>query len=344
MLLGADSVIRRLLTRSHVVRFVSWAAFGMWCAVGPFSTTSRDDSGFNAAAPQWRIWSWIAKYLFRGQVRMLNSEEWLQLGPKQLLSWREDHPKPYVMSMHPHGLLPFGAILNGMTGVGGGMTGATASGAQIPAPSSTGPLLHQTFFPHIVTRAAIATGAFWFPGAREIYRNLGCIEISKPFVRALLRRGRTVGICVGGADESRYARPGRYVVCALKHKGHLRLAVEEHLDILPVYTFGEESFVPQASWVDHKSALTRLQVIMKEVTGLMCPPSLGGLPNFVPLTTVVGVPVSLADLWCGDVGSPVTDLVVDKAHARYLEALQRLFDMNKAFVPGGHADAVLEII
>lgn len=38
--------------------------------------------------------------------------------------------------MHPHGLLPLGAILNGLTWAGGGLRGITASGAELPEPAA----------------------------------------------------------------------------------------------------------------------------------------------------------------------------------------------------------------
>ena len=52
------------------------------------------------------------------------------------------HPRPLlgvaceVIAMHPHGLLPLGAILNGLTWAGGGLRGITASGAELPEPAT----------------------------------------------------------------------------------------------------------------------------------------------------------------------------------------------------------------
>jgi hypothetical protein len=84
--------------------------------------------------------------------------------------------------MHPHGLLPLGAILNGLTwdawkllvffwdlwGIpifresqihknsraeaGGGLKGITASGAELPEPENGGKLLHQRWFRHVFFR------------------------------------------------------------------------------------------------------------------------------------------------------------------------------------------------
>merc|ERR1712187_294630 len=86
-----------------------------------------------------------------------------------------------------------------------------------------------------------------------------------------------------------------------------------------------------------------LQRVLKETSGLLVPPTLASAPRFPPLTLVTGVPISLEDLWPAVAGGEVSDAAVDEGHARYMRGIRDLFDKNKAFVPGNHANAVLEI-
>jgi hypothetical protein len=167
-------------------------------------------------------------------------------------------------------------------------------------------------------------------------------EATKPFLATALRKGKTVALYPGGAAESGMSRPGRYVAYCRKHKGFLRLALEEHIDLLPVYTFGEESVLPQPSSVFGPIAF--LQRFLTEATGLRIPPAFGGLPSAPPLTTVIGLPISLKDLWSAEIGEPVAEASVDIALKRYIDSQQKLFDQNKALVPGNHKDARLEVM
>merc|ERR1719188_1587327 len=106
------------------------------------------------------------------------------------------------MALHPHGLLPWGGIINGLTWYGGGLNGTTASGAQdVRKPDKPGTALHQEFFPHMELRVAVASGAMMPPLFFEMYSKLGCIECTKPWMKSLLRKGRTLALYPGGAAE-----------------------------------------------------------------------------------------------------------------------------------------------
>jgi len=160
-------------------------------------------------------------------------------------------------------------------------------------------------------------------------------------MREMAREGRDLAIFPGGAQETEFACPGRYVCLVNKHKGFVRLALEERLDILPMWTFGDESLVPQMS--NPPNWLRAMQRWVKHATGLLLPPAFASLPRFPPLTMVTGVPVSLEDLWAEKRGGAVSDQAVDIAHKRYIEAQRRTFNLNKAVVPGGHANGVFEV-
>lgn len=316
------------------------APFLVWAARGPLSDagSTRDDRGWSEVATKAQIWQWMTAQVFQGS-RIVLSEEWRQLSPQDRT--RLQGQEQYVIGMHPHGLLPVGAILNGLTWAGGGCHGVTASGAELPEPAEAGPGLHQRWFPHMRLRAAVASGACGvFPGFFEAFRKLGAFECTKPFIRSVLRDGKSVAIFPGGAQESVFATPGRHICLISQHHGFMRLALEERLNVLPMWTFGDEAIVPQL-W-DAPPFLAAAQRWLKETTGVLLPPAVVGLPQFPPLTLVTGVPVSLSDLWPEDRGGQVSHVAVEEGIRRYTEAQRKLFDSNKALVPGGHEKATVE--
>mmetsp|Transcript_67945 Transcript_67945/g.198818 ORF Transcript_67945/g.198818 Transcript_67945/m.198818 type:complete len:413 (-) Transcript_67945:48-1286(-) len=314
-----------------------------WALTGPLSVagSTRDDRGFSLAATRSRLWTWMSRCLFGGQTKIVLSEEWRDLSEEERDRWMGG--RHYVIGMHPHGLLPIGAILNGLTWAGGGLGNTTASGVQLPKPLETGSGLHQCWFPKMRLRAAVASGACGLvPGFYEMFTKLGAFECTKSFMQKVLREDKDVAVFPGGAQESAYAAPGRYVCLIHKHKGFVRLAIEEHRDILPMWCFGDEALVPQSRephWI-----IVMLQRISKECVGLLVPPTLAGWLHFPPLTLVAGVPVSLEDLWPKEVGGQVPQAAVDEGHARYIRAIQQLFDRNKAHVPGGHENGSVEFL
>merc|ERR1712232_1488594 len=106
-------------------------------------------------------------------------------------------------------------------------------------------------------------------------------------------------------------------------KGFIRMALEERRHLLPMYTFGDNALAPQPKRLP--TILLKLQDFMKGATGLLMLPFVVGLPGIRrPLTTVIGVPVDLSDLWLAEGGGSLADGAIDKAHARYLERLRHL--------------------
>eukprot|EP00929_Paragymnodinium_shiwhaense_P008179 TRINITY_DN112123_c0_g1_i1.p1 TRINITY_DN112123_c0_g1~~TRINITY_DN112123_c0_g1_i1.p1 ORF type:complete len:410 (+),score=88.58 TRINITY_DN112123_c0_g1_i1:80-1309(+) len=328
-------------TRSLVLRALCiWLPVAGWVISGPMRHTSRDDSGFSVAVQKWGVWRWLREWLFPGS-RMILAEEWKSLTKEQVRAWHATE-EPVLIPMHPHGILPMGGIINGLTWASGGIQAVTPSGAEIEKPASPGKGLHQSFFTNMQLRCAVASGVFLPPFFFEAYRGLGAVECTKPFIVNLLRRGRAVALYPGGATESRFATPGRYVVYVKNRKGFVRVALEERVHLMPLYTFGDEAIIPQP-W-NCPEWFCKLQDMVKAATGLLAPPLATGPPKRIPLTTLVGVPIDLSDLWVKEVGDKASDEAVDKAHARYMEYLQKMFDANKKFVPGGHEKAVLEFL
>jgi len=339
--LGLNAGPRSSTTAALMRVLLLHAPFAVWAATGPLSRkgSTRDDRGFSDACTRSALWRFLGTRIYP-YAKIVLSEEWRDLTEEQRAMWYDRH---YVIGLHPHGFLPIGAILCGLTWAGGGLQGITASGAELPEPpNNRGGGLHQRWFRNMKLRPCVASGAVGlFPGAYEMYTKLGAFECTKPYMREMAREGRDLAIFPGGAQETEFACPGRYVCLVNKHKGFVRLALEERLDILPMWTFGDESLVPQMS--NPPNWLRAMQRWVKHATGLLLPPAFASLPRFPPLTMVTGVPVSLEDLWAEKRGGAVSDQAVDIAHKRYIEAQRRTFNLNKAVVPGGHANGVFEV-
>lgn len=325
-----------------IVRFLFlWFPFCLWALNNPLNPkkTTRDDSQFSLAAQNWGVWHWLSKNLFK-HTSIVLSEDWLDVSKEDSKKWQQQN---YIVCMHPHGLYPLGAIIVGLTWGGGGLQGLTASGARMEEPKEAGKGLHQRWFYNMQLRAAVASGAAGlFPIFYEIFTGVGAFECTKPFIKKVLRENKSVAIYTGGAAESKYARPGRYVCFCKSHKGSVRLALEERHNMLMCWTFGDEAILPQNE--DPPQVIQKLQILMKECLGLLVPPVFSGLPQFNPITMVASVPVSLEDLWPEKVGDPVSEEAVNEGMERYIKAMRQNFDRNKGLVLGGHQDAVLEFV
>lgn len=318
----------------------------IWAFHGPLSDkgSTRDDRCFSAHCARWSVWRFVASWCFQKPPKIQLSEEWLDLTSEQRETWCG--AGNYVGCLHPHGLLPLGAIVSGLTWADGGLENDTVTGQKLPWPSKRGTELHQRWFVRFSVRAAVASGAVGLmPVFYDLFGRLGFFECTKPFIKEVMRKGRTVFVFPGGAEESKYAHPGRYVCCVKNRSGFVRLALEERHNLLPIWTFGDEGLVPIDS--DPPVAVASLQRFFRWAIGLHVPVWITSPLNlrfpFPPTTTVIGVPVSLEDLWPKD-GSEVSDSAVAEGHRRYIEAQRALFDMNKGHVAGNHGKAVLEVL
>lgn len=322
--------------------------FAAWAVTGPLMRPqqSRDTSGFSDSFVSSKVFPFLVKLLFPGSKGLV-SEDWLKLSTTEVQRWLRGPPAGhgYMVPLHPHGVLPFGAIFNGLTRATGGLQPFTPSGAKLAAAlpeEELGSGLNQQLFPRFRVRPAVASGCFWFPGAREFYIRVGGFEVSKPFMVERLRAGDTLAVMPGGATESRFAYPSPHVVYLRSRKGFIRLALEEQAYVIPLYTFGDDEILPQL--LHPPKLLVQLQDLLKSSLGLLVPPVPAGLPRLGPKTSVLGVPLDFSDLWPAERGGAVSEEAVDKAHGRYVEALVRLFEANKAHVPGDFKNATLEVL
>ncbi|XP_004587245.2 2-acylglycerol O-acyltransferase 3-like isoform X2 [Ochotona princeps] len=253
-----------------------------------------------------RMWSWMRNWRIWEQQR--------DYFPIKLVKTAELPPNQnYVLGAHPHGITSTAPFCNFLTECNS----------------------FSQHFPGLQRWLATLAGIFYVPVFRDYILSTGLRPASRhslDFVLSQLQLGQAVVIVIGGVQEALYTEPGQHCLELLNRKGFVRLALRHGASLVPVYSFGEnDSFkckaFPKGSWP------YLWQVTYKKITGLpfcfcwgrsiFSPNVLGFLPFPMPITTVVGAPISVPQL------SAPTVEQVDHYHRLYMEALERLFEEHK---------------
>ncbi|CAJ0564988.1 unnamed protein product, partial [Mesorhabditis spiculigera] len=168
--------------------------------------------------------------------------------------------------------------------------------------------------------------------------GMGGVSAAQESISWLLQnpgKGRAVAVVVGGAEEALEARPGATRLRLVKRYGFVRLAIQYHCQLVPVYHFGENDLYGDNGTEDN-THLRSLQTKIKSVFGF-APPQLRGtglftsfglLPKRGPVTSVFGSPIECkVD---GHEYGTTPDLAdVERVHAAYCEQLNELFETHK---------------
>mmetsp|Transcript_33836 Transcript_33836/g.86473 ORF Transcript_33836/g.86473 Transcript_33836/m.86473 type:complete len:522 (-) Transcript_33836:538-2103(-) len=222
----------------------------------------------------------------------------------------------YVFGYHPHGLLPSGA----------------AYLKTIPA--------FKRALPGIRPVTLVASVLFAVPILRDIVSWGGLRKVSKrTFVKALETRG-SVLLCPGGqaelVDAHRIHAERKEMVINVRHRGFIRLALQQGAALVPVLVFGElHSFRNLLNW-------PRLQQWTYRRFGFPIPFLMVGrwytpLPNKQPVAFVVGDSIRHTPA-CKEA---VTDEEVERLHQEYFGALRAMFEEYKGRFPEyRHAELV----
>ncbi|KAJ9068642.1 diacylglycerol O-acyltransferase 1 [Entomophthora muscae] len=244
---------------------------------------------------------------------------------KRLAVWREaaayfpinmvreqelDPTKQYLFGYHPHGIIANGAVLGFVT---------DALGVS-------------NIFPGIKIRMITINAIFHVPVYRELVNLFGFCSATKKSINNLFKQGNSCLIVVGGAEESLLAAPGTANLVINKRQGFIAVAIKNGANLVPVYAFGEnDSFdivIPEPGSLVHKA-----QMAMKKALGFTVPLyhgrnifmyNYGMLPKRNPITIVVGSPIPV------ERDPEPSPEKVAQVHQQYLDALQDLYDRNKA--------------
>ena len=121
-----------------------------------------------------------------------------------------------MFAAHPHGVIPLGICLH---------IGTNATDID-------------KIFPHIQFRGVAVSACYIIPFYRDFCLALGGTDCRNSTIRSVLRHGCSPVVVPGGAKESLLTR-NRGNTILVRHKGFIRIAIQEGISIVPMYSFGE---------------------------------------------------------------------------------------------------------
>lgn len=179
-----------------------------------------------------------------------------------------------------------------------------------------------------------ASVLFRLPVVRELCLWSGCVDASRKTAERMLDSGLSLGIIPGGEREQLLTTYGKEIVFIKSRLGFVRLALRFGVPLVPCFVFGcSDMYHTSKFLIDARMALVKACGVALPIC--FGPYGLPGAPFKQPIDIVIGEPLDFGK--CPD----PTDDQVAEAHAKYISALQHLFDSNKARF--GLADRKLEL-
>lgn len=207
--------------------------------------------------------------------------------------------KNYLCVFQPHGALSFGGI-------------ASAVNAE---PVFQGKL-----------PTAVADAVMYTPILKHVLGIFGLISAKKSSMQATLRKKGiegTVVLYVGGMAELFLSCENEERLYLKQRKGFIKLALQEGVDVIPVYLFGNTTVLSVLKTGLLASISRKLQVSLTYIWGRWYLP----IPRDCKLLYVSGQPLGMPRI------AAPTQEDIDKWHAKYCSEVQRLFDTYKEQVP-----------
>ena len=215
---------------------------------------------------------------------------------------------PVLMGFHPHGVYPL----------------TTFWGTRGPS--------FRAAFPTLEVDVCGASVMFNCPVLREILLWSGGREVSAASIRHCLKQKRSILLVPGGQREMLHSRADPYsLTYVTKHKGFVRMAIENGVRLVPVLSLGETFCLENVY-------LPTVQSWFLKYTGVGFPIFPFGrwyspIANQVPITLVFGQPMEVEQK------DEPTEEEVDSMHKKYYDYVKQLFDEYKA--EAGFPDQVL---
>lgn len=255
--------------------------------------------GYNwTPARSWPFWSYYRDYF---PVKLVKTAD---LDAKQ----------NYIFTVHPHGIICFGIMLN---------FGTEATG-------------FSRLFPGLRARLLTLQEQFIMPLHRELFQLTGAVSASRQSMDWLLSKcgtGNALVLIPGGAVEALDAIPGKFDLTLAPRKGFCRMALRHGAHLVPVLSFGENEIFSQEQR-DDNSIIRRIQRTMTKKLHISPPIfhgrgifqyTFGLMPYRKAITTVVGSPIRV-----DKVDEEPSKESIDELHARYCNILLAMYDEHKA--------------
>ncbi|XP_031640866.1 2-acylglycerol O-acyltransferase 2-A-like [Contarinia nasturtii] len=290
-----------------------------------FETPSKGGRGVGCEwVRNWRVWKHVVDYF-----------------PVDLVK-TADFPadRNYLIAATPHGILCFGALINGMTNYS----------------------KWRRLFPQIRSKVLTLSINMLFPIFREAILSWGLSDSSAENINTLLsqsndpidpsnRDGFTSNAAIvmfGGAREAFLSAPNTYKVFLNSRKGFIRMAIQNGASLVPAVAFGETN-VYDTTQSKTDSFVRKIQEIIKKYTTLapvafngrgIFQQSFGLIPRRRPITLVVGAPIHINR---NPESKDVSETEINDMHATFRKKLIELFETHKSKYIENHEKIHLEI-
>ena len=233
----------------------------------------------------WRIWTFLRNYFSLQLIKTVD------LDPR----------KTYIFAVHPHGILPFGGMMNMSSDITG----------------------FELLFPGIQRRGLAASFTFYIPLYRDFLLAAGICDAARYTARGLLEKGISIYLVPGGATEALYSSPDADILVLKKRLGFIRLALQHGASVVPVFSFNETNTFSQFS--GNNSILNRIKAQFQAIFGISLPLIKNIIPRRVPVTSVCGKPIDLPKI------PEPSDEIVRYHLDRYINELQALYQQHKSY-------------
>ena len=265
-----------------------------------FDKRSAKGGAENIPLRKSRYWSILRAY-FSSELIIENPTKFTEEVPNN---------KPVLFCIHPHGIISLGVWANLLY-------------------AASDPKFNQTIPQLQSARIVTLSQNFFFPIWCQLLTSIGFIGSSAQSIKEAFRRENSVGIVIGGAEESLHSVPNLTEISLHinSRRGFIREALFHGAPLVPIFTFGEvdsfDVYLPKEG-----TRLYRFQRWLKEMMGFTTPFVTHLRPNPVPLVTVIGPPLVVPTI------TDPTKEDLDLFHLKYLEHLRQFYDRNK------HLDSV----
>jgi len=209
-----------------------------------------------------------------------------------------DKDKTYLYGFHPHGIYPYSIIWGPLTSV------------------------WKNKFPGITFEPLGATLLFLIPMVRDIAMWLGGRDVTRKSINYALKNNQSIALVPGGQAEMRESRSCYdEVVILRRHKGFVRVALENGADLVPMYCFGETGIFDNIY-------LPTIQSWFLRKIGFGYPLFPYGkyylpVPRPCPMRLIIGEPIPVTR-----VPQP-TEEQVNELHKKYFDSLEALIEKHK---------------
>lgn len=210
-----------------------------------------------------------------------------------------------IVGLHPHGIIPLGAIVN---------VASEAAGFSQQFPE-LGP-----------SRVVIAaTSCFLVPGFKDLLVTSGVLDCSRFNAERWLEKGSSVFVVPGGAREGLYSNPDIDWLDLNRKLGFIRLAIRYNVPVVPAYTFNEVDYCVQLPYHDLKKRplASFIRRNFQSIFGISLPLVYNislPIPQDTSITTVIGEPIRFPCM------ENPTDEEVRECMTVYVQKLTQLYN------------------